>query len=101
MTIKFYRVRREMTHENEYFRSLAHQLNAYHLEKDTQDLHEHIANISVNAHKLDALYISHGPITVIDFKDVVRSFLYFINPLHYFAFGLMEGEVDEFLFIKC
>tara|TARA_R110002012_G_scaffold157694_3_gene318902 strand:- start:25386 stop:27830 length:2445 start_codon:yes stop_codon:yes gene_type:complete len=58
-----------MTHENEYFRSLAHQLNTYHSEKNTQDLHVLIANLSVNGHQLDALYIAHGQITVIDFKD--------------------------------
>lgn len=33
-------------------------------------------------------------------KDIVRSFLYFINPLHYFTCALMNNEIDEFLFIN-
>ncbi|KUO64815.1 MAG: hypothetical protein APF83_14165 [Lutibacter sp. BRH_c52] len=32
-------------------------------------------------------------------KDIVRSFLNFINPLHYFTYGLIKGEIDQFLFI--
>ncbi|ALM22007.1 hypothetical protein AAT17_12585 [Nonlabens sp. MIC269] len=58
-----------MTHENEYFRSLASQLQAYHNDKETQSLHILIANLSVNGHQIDAVYIAHGKITVIDFKD--------------------------------
>tara|TARA_R110000751_G_scaffold125869_3_gene227616 strand:+ start:7525 stop:8151 length:627 start_codon:yes stop_codon:yes gene_type:complete len=33
-------------------------------------------------------------------KDIIRSFLYFLNPLHYFSFSLVEGNVDEFLFLN-
>ena len=33
-------------------------------------------------------------------KDIVRSFLYFINPLHYFTHVLMNNEIDELLFIN-
>ena len=33
-------------------------------------------------------------------KEIIRDFLYFINPLHYFTFGLLQGEIDEFLFIN-
>lgn len=33
-------------------------------------------------------------------KEIFRDFLYFINPLHYFTFGLLKGEIDEFLFIN-
>jgi DNA replication initiation complex subunit (GINS family) len=33
-------------------------------------------------------------------KEIIRDFLYFINPLHYFTFGLLKGEVDEFLFVN-
>jgi hypothetical protein len=33
-------------------------------------------------------------------KDIVRSFLYFINPLHYFTNALMNNEVDEFQFVN-
>ncbi len=33
-------------------------------------------------------------------KEIIRDFFYFINPLHYFTFGLLKGEIDEFLFIN-
>ncbi|WP_345086942.1 hypothetical protein [Flavobacterium cheonhonense] len=33
-------------------------------------------------------------------KEIIRDFLYFINPLHYFTYGLLKGEIDEFLFIN-
>lgn len=33
-------------------------------------------------------------------KDIVRSFLHFINPLHYFTYGLLIGKVDKFLFVN-
>ncbi len=33
-------------------------------------------------------------------KEIIRNFLYFINPLHYFTFGLLKGEIDEILFIN-
>jgi len=33
-------------------------------------------------------------------KDIIRSFFYFLNPLHYFSFSLLKGEVDEFLFLN-
>ncbi|WP_452223704.1 AAA domain-containing protein [Lacinutrix chionoecetis] len=69
MPIKFYRVNKETTHENEYFRSLAIKLHKHHSEKEAKGLHVLIVNLSVNGHQLDAVYISHGQITVIDFKD--------------------------------
>lgn len=31
-------------------------------------------------------------------KDIIRSFFYFLNPLHYFSFCLLKGEVNKFLF---
>ena len=33
-------------------------------------------------------------------NDIIRNFLYFINPLHYFTYGLIKGEIDQFLFIN-
>ncbi len=33
-------------------------------------------------------------------KDIIRDFLYFINPLHYFTFSWLKGEIDDFLFIN-
>ncbi len=36
----------------------------------------------------------------IQWKNFIRSFLDFINPLHYFSFGLLKGELDELLFLN-
>lgn len=33
-------------------------------------------------------------------KEIIRDFLYFINPLHYFTFSWLKGEEDEFLFVN-
>lgn len=34
-------------------------------------------------------------------KDIVRSFLYFINPLHYFTYALMNNEeINQFMFVN-
>ncbi len=33
-------------------------------------------------------------------KEIIRDFLYFINPLHYFTFSWLKGEIDDFLFIN-
>lgn len=32
--------------------------------------------------------------------EIIRDFLYFINPLHYFTFSWLKGEIDNFLFIN-
>lgn len=33
-------------------------------------------------------------------KDIVRSFLYFISPLHYFTYALMNNEeINQFMFV--
>lgn len=45
-------------------------------------------------------YASFKLIDNIESKEIVRSFLNFINPLHYFAVGLLKGKIDKFLFIN-
>lgn len=33
-------------------------------------------------------------------KEIIRDFFYFLNPLHYFTFGLLKGNVDQLLFLN-
>lgn len=33
-------------------------------------------------------------------RNIIRSFLNFLNPLHYFTYGLLEGNLDMFLFVN-
>ncbi|WP_281323558.1 hypothetical protein [Flavobacterium aestivum] len=33
-------------------------------------------------------------------KEIIRDFFHFLNPLHYFTFGLLQGKIDQFLFIN-
>lgn len=35
-----------------------------------------------------------------DSKEIIREFFYFLNPLHYFAYSLGEGEVNQLQFLN-
>lgn len=45
-------------------------------------------------------YSSYEILSNNETTEIIRNFLYFINPLHYFTYGLLKGEIDEFLFIN-
>lgn len=45
-------------------------------------------------------YSSYEMLSNDETKEIIRDFLYFINPLHYFTYGLLKGEIDEFLFVN-
>jgi hypothetical protein len=45
-------------------------------------------------------YSSYELLKTFESKDIIREFFYFLNPLHYFSFSLLKGEVDEFLFVN-
>jgi hypothetical protein len=45
-------------------------------------------------------YSSYVFLHSVNGKEVIRDFLYFINPLHYFIYALNEGEVNMVLFVN-
>ncbi len=68
MAYKAYLTRQyEHTHENQFFRVFSTQLRRTF--REAEGLHVLIGNVSCNGHQIDALFISSGKITVIDFKN--------------------------------
>lgn len=68
MSFNSYLIRKfDFTHENIYFKKFSENLKSIYNEKPGE--HILIGNISCNGHQFDAIYISRGQISVIDFKD--------------------------------
>ncbi|MEM6720913.1 MAG: AAA domain-containing protein [Bacteroidota bacterium] len=68
MPFKSYLVKKyEFSHENEFFRKFSANLEKAFGNSAT--LSALIGNVNVNGHQLDAIFITHGQISVIDFKD--------------------------------
>lgn len=57
----------EYTHENLFFKKFSDELKKRYSEE--QGEHILIGNLSCNGHKMDAVFIKRGQISVIDFKD--------------------------------
>lgn len=68
MSFTSYLIRRfDFTHENIFFKNFSENLKSIYNEKPGE--HILIGNISCNGHQMDAIYITRGQISVIDFKD--------------------------------
>lgn len=68
MSFTSYLIRKfDFSHENIFFRKFSENLNSVYGEK--QGEHILIGNIGCNGHQIDAIYITKGQITIIDFKD--------------------------------
>lgn len=68
MSFTSYLIRKfDFTHENLFFKKFSDGLNNLYHEKAGE--HVLIGNINCNGHQLDAIYITRGQISVIDFKD--------------------------------
>jgi superfamily I DNA and/or RNA helicase len=68
MSFNSYLVRKfDYTHENTFFRKFSESLDKKY--KDDAGEHVLIGNISCNGHQMDAIFITRGQISVIDFKD--------------------------------
>jgi len=68
MSFKVYLIEKyDFTHENQFFRQISIELNNRYQRESGE--HILIGNISCNGHKIDALFLAKGQISVIDFKD--------------------------------
>jgi hypothetical protein len=92
--------------EQEIYKRFFDMLNRELAEfKDTYDYDNVMAKIrnKSSAHydkDFVTYYSSYEILSNNESKEIIRDFLYFINPLHYFTYGLLKGEIDEFLFIN-
>ena len=73
--------------------------------KDTYDYNNVMAKIrnKSSAHYDKDFLTYYSSYVILDnpqTKEIIRDFFYFINPLHYFTFGLLEGKIDQFLFVN-
>lgn len=98
---------RTVTKENiefyqKFFDMLNRELYEFKEEYKYEEIMPKIRNKSTAHYDKDFLeyYISYEIIGNLETKDIIRSFLNFMNPLHYFTYGLSKGEIDEFLFIN-
>jgi hypothetical protein len=85
-----------------FFRMLNDELSEF---KDNYNYDNEMAKIrnKSTAHYDKAFlqyYESYNLIDKSKSKVIIREFLYFLNPLHYFAYSLLIGEVDQFLFVN-
>lgn len=85
-----------------FFDMLNRELLDFKEEFDYNNVMPKIRNKSAAHYDKDfsEYYSNYEVIEKFSNKDIVRSFLYFINPLHYFTHALMNDEIDEFLFIN-
>lgn len=84
----------------QFFRMLNEELAEFKEKYDYDNVMAKIRNKSTAHYDKNFLdyYASYELLNDPKSKDIVREFLYFINPLHYFTFGFIKGELDEFLF---
>lgn len=85
-----------------FFDMLNRELSDFKEDFDYDNVMPKIRNKSTAHYDKDfsEYYSNYEIIEKFSDKDIVRSFLYFINPLHYFTHALMNDEIDEFLFIN-
>lgn len=85
-----------------FFDMLNRELSEFKDDFDYNNIMPKIRNKSTAHYDKDfsEYYSNYEIIEKFSDKDIVRSFLYFINPLHYFTHALMNNEIDEFLFIN-
>ena len=85
-----------------FFDMLNRELAEFKITYDYDNVMAKVRNKSSAHYDKDFLtyYSSYEIIKNPQTKEIIRDFLYFINPLHYFTFGLLKGEVDEFLFVN-
>lgn len=85
-----------------FFRMLNDELNEFKYKYDYDNVMPKIRNKSTAHYDKNFLdyYECFDLLDNNDAKEIIREFLYFLNPLHYFAYSLGEGEVNEFLFIN-
>jgi len=85
-----------------FFDMLNRELDEFKYNYDYDNLMPKIRNKSTAHYDRNFLdyYSAFNLIDNSNSKDIIPSFLKFINPLHYFTFGLLKGEIDEFLFIN-
>ena len=78
MSFSSYLIRKfEFSHENQYFRKFSLALNDAF--GGIEGEHILIGNISCGGHQIDAIFISRGQITVIDFKDYAGDLIFSEN----------------------
>lgn len=93
MAYKSYLIRQyEHTHENSFFRVFSTQLRRTF--QGVDGLHILIGNVSCNGHQIDALFISSGKITVIDFKNYGGALTFSENNPWRISTG------NDFVFVK-
>lgn len=85
-----------------FFRMLNEELSEFKYKFDYDNIMPKIRNKATAHYDRNFLdyYESLNLLDSADAKNIIREFLYFLNPLHYFAHSLGEGEVNEFLFIN-
>jgi len=94
--------REEKDFYRNFFDMLNRELSDFKDDFDYDNVMPKIRNKSTAHYDKDfsEYYSNYEIIEKFSDKDIVRSFLYFINPLHYFTHALMNNEIDEFLYIN-
>lgn len=87
---------------NQFFRMLNDELSDFKYEYDYDSIMSKIRNKSTAHYDKNFLefYKNYEVLNKSGSKNIIRSFLNFINPLHYFTYGLLEGKLDMFLFLN-
>jgi len=94
MPFKSYLVKKyEFSHENEFFRKFSASLEDAFGKGDSHTAL--LGNVSVNGHQLDAVFITHGQITVIDFKDYEGSLTFSENDV-----WRLQTNTGKLIFVK-
>ncbi len=85
-----------------FFDMLNRELAEFKYEFDYDKIMPKIRNKSVAHYDRNFLeyYSNFSLIEEYSHKDIIRSFLYFLNPLHYFTYALMNDEIDKFLYLN-
>lgn len=86
----------------QFFRMLNDELSDFKYEYDYDSVMSKIRNKSTAHYDKEFLefYKSYEVLNKPESKNIIRSFLNFINPLHYFTYGLLEGKLDMLLFVN-
>lgn len=86
----------------DFFKMLNRELADFKQDYDYEKIMPNIRN-KFSAHYDKSFIEYYSNFELIDnkkSKDIIRDFLYFINPLHYFTYSWVKGEIDDFLFIN-
>jgi len=99
----FFSVNQEKKEEfQNFFRMLNDELTEFKEKYDYDRIMPKIRNKSTAHYDKNFLvyYNSYELLEPVNGKEIIRDFLYFINPLHYFIYAMIEGEVDMILFVN-